>query len=173
MTATFRFPLNVPAEHGPRQTLWQAVFSEHGLRELSLLPVASGPLTAITDRRARNLLKKIAARMAGKRADIGWDELDLSGRAPFHLRVWQALHRIPLGKTVTYAEVAAAAGSPNAFRACGQACGANPILLFIPCHRVVAASGLGGFSGGLDIKRALLRLEGIDWQTRSKKARVV
>ena len=79
---------------------------------------------------------------------------------PFQLRVWRALQDIPYGRTCSYAELAAAVGSPRACRAVGQANGRNPLMIVIPCHRVIAAGGgLGGYSGGLDIKRFLLRLE--------------
>lgn len=88
--------------------------------------------------------------------------LDLSG-GPFQAAAWEAMRAIPLGHVVTYAELAERAGSPRASRASGSACGANPVPLFVPCHRVVAASGgLGGFGGGLEMKRALLRLEGVE-----------
>lgn len=82
---------------------------------------------------------------------------------PFQQRVWQALRLIPLGETRTYGELANALGSSA--RAVGGACRANPIAIVIPCHRVVAASGLGGFSGEVDgewlsLKRWLLTHEG-------------
>jgi methylated-DNA-[protein]-cysteine S-methyltransferase len=68
---------------------------------------------------------------------------------------------IPYGETRTYAEMAALAGSPRAFRAAGSALGANPIPIVVPCHRVLRRGGaLGGYGGGLDVKRELLRLEG-------------
>ena len=71
---------------------------------------------------------------------------------PFQLRVWRALQDIPYGRTCSYAELAAAVGSPRACRAVGQANGRNPLMIVIPCHRVIAAGGgLGGYSGGLDI----------------------
>jgi O-6-methylguanine DNA methyltransferase len=76
--------------------------------------------------------------------------------------VWRALRRIALGQTWSYSQVARAIGNPKAARAVGGACGANPIPVFVPCHRVLAAnSGLGGFSGGLNRKRTLLKREGI------------
>ena len=69
---------------------------------------------------------------------------------------------IPFGETRTYGEVAAAAGSPRAFRAAGRALGANPIPIVVPCHRVLRSGGaLGGYGGGLDVKRELLTLEGV------------
>ena len=78
----------------------------------------------------------------------------------FQRRVWRAMSEIPHGQTETYGALAARAG--GAAQAVGGACGANPIPVLIPCHRVVAARGLGGYSGdgGLDTKIALLRLEG-------------
>ncbi|HRX06315.1 MAG TPA: methylated-DNA--[protein]-cysteine S-methyltransferase [Kiritimatiellia bacterium] len=79
----------------------------------------------------------------------------------FRRKVWRVLQRIPRGKTATYAGVARRAARPAAARAAGGACGANPVPLFIPCHRVTAANGrLGGFSSGLGWKRWLLSAEG-------------
>jgi methylated-DNA-[protein]-cysteine S-methyltransferase len=71
----------------------------------------------------------------------------------------QELCKVPPGATVTYGELAAASGSPGAARAVGNVMATNPVPLFVPCHRVVATQGLGGFSGGLDVKRELLKLE--------------
>jgi len=84
----------------------------------------------------------------------------LSG-TPFQQKVWQAMRGIDHGETKTYRELAQAAGSPNAARAVGNACAANPVAIIVPCHRVLAQNGLGGFGGGLDTKRWLLNLEGI------------
>jgi methylated-DNA-[protein]-cysteine S-methyltransferase len=82
----------------------------------------------------------------------------------FRRRVWDALDDIPYGSTVSYGEVAAAAGkSPSAVRAVAGAIGANPLLIVRPCHRVVGANGsLTGFAAGLDAKRLLLQLETVD-----------
>ncbi len=68
--------------------------------------------------------------------------------------------QIPYGKTVTYGDIARRVGNPRAYRAVGGAVGANPLPLIIPCHRVVAANGLGGFGAGLELKKKLLELEG-------------
>ena len=87
--------------------------------------------------------------------------LDLQG-TPFQLMVWSALREIPLGTVTTYGEIAGQIGRPRASRAVGQACGSNQAVLFVPCHRVVAAHGkLGGFGGGLSLKKALLLHEGV------------
>jgi methylated-DNA-[protein]-cysteine S-methyltransferase len=85
--------------------------------------------------------------------------LDLRG-TEFQRRVWDALLAIPFGKTRTYAEVARAIAEPAAVRAVGAANGANPCAIVVPCHRVVASGGkLGGYGGGLPLKRRLLALE--------------
>ena len=88
--------------------------------------------------------------------------LDLSGGTPFQQNVWRALQKISRGKTRSYGEIARAIGKPKAVRAVGGACGANPIPIFVPCHRVLAADGKpGGFSAGLNWKRKLLAREGV------------
>ncbi len=87
-------------------------------------------------------------------------KLKLDGMTPFQRKVLETISRIPPGETMTYGEVAKAAGRPGAARAVGNVMARNPIPLILPCHRVVAASGLGGFTGGLEIKRKLLQLEG-------------
>ena len=88
--------------------------------------------------------------------------VDLSAAPPFHGKVLWALARIPYGQTVTYGELAARVGRPHGARAVGQAMACNPVPLVVPCHRVVASGGgLGGYRGGLDLKRRLLGLEGV------------
>lgn len=88
------------------------------------------------------------------------DKLDLSGATTFQRQVWQATRLIPCGETRSYAWVANQIGRPRAVRAVGQALGRNPLPVIVPCHRVVASDGkLGGFTGGLEMKRLLLWLE--------------
>lgn len=78
----------------------------------------------------------------------------------FQQKVWRALRAIPYGETRTYGEIAAAVGSPKAARAVGMANHQNPVLIAVPCHRVIGADGsLVGYGSGLDMKEALLRLE--------------
>ncbi|MEO8242623.1 MAG: methylated-DNA--[protein]-cysteine S-methyltransferase [bacterium] len=80
--------------------------------------------------------------------------------APFQIKVWEALLRIPSGHVTTYSEIARAIGHPTAIRAVGSAVGRNPISLFIPCHRALRKSGgLGGYHWGLPVKRAILAWE--------------
>jgi O-6-methylguanine DNA methyltransferase len=83
----------------------------------------------------------------------------LCGGSLFERRVWTAISRIPYGQTKTYGEIAEEVGSPRAYQAVGQACGKNPVPLLIPCHRVVAKNGLGGFIWGQDLKQRLLQKE--------------
>ncbi len=80
----------------------------------------------------------------------------------FGIRVYKELQKIPYGTTISYQELAKRVGNERASRAVGNANGKNPIAIIVPCHRVIAKNGsIGGFSGGVDIKRALLRLEGV------------
>lgn len=103
--------------------------------------------------------KAVIAYLNGLQADLSGVPLDLGG-TPFQRAVWAAARAIPFGRTRTYAEVAAAVGRPRAARAVGQALGANPVPLLVPCHRVLATGGsLGGFTGGVDLKARLLALE--------------
>ena len=126
-------------------------------------PISAGPAPEPT-RRA------LAAYFAGDvRAIEG-----LAWRAagtPFQLSVWRALCAIPAGETISYAELARRVGRPKAVRAVGQANGANPVALVAPCHRVIASGlGLGGYGGGLDRKRWLLRHEGANWREAAEGA---
>ena len=87
--------------------------------------------------------------------------LELDG-TDFQRRVWLTLAEIPYGETVSYAELAMMVGRPNAYRAVGQANGANPVPIVLPCHRVLASGGgIGGYGGGLPMKRQLLEMEGV------------
>jgi methylated-DNA-[protein]-cysteine S-methyltransferase len=89
--------------------------------------------------------------------------LDLSAGTAFQQCVWRAMLKIQPGWTRSYGEIARAIGKPRAVRAVGGACGANPIPVLVPCHRVLAANGkIGGFSSGLDWKRTLLAHEGVE-----------
>ena len=93
-----------------------------------------------------------------KRSEI---TLSMTG-TEFQQSVWKELLQVPAGQTVSYSTLAQRLNRPGASRAVGSACGANPVLLLVPCHRVLAGNGkLGGFNGGLPIKRLLLQAEGI------------
>lgn len=127
----------------------------------TLLPAEATP--------APHLLPELAERLeryfTGEPVDFS--DVPLSKGPPFHRACWAAARRIPRGEHITYAQLAAAAGSPRAIRAAGQAMRRNPQPVFTPCHRVVASDGsLGGFAGdtrsdhpGLGTKRLLIALE--------------
>ena len=88
------------------------------------------------------------------------DELDLSGATPFQRKVWEITRLIPYGKTRSYIWVAEQIKQPGAAQAVGQALSRNPLPIIVPCHRVVASDGsLGGFGGGVEMKRYLISLE--------------
>jgi methylated-DNA-[protein]-cysteine S-methyltransferase len=93
---------------------------------------------------------------------IGFDlPLDLKGTS-FQYSVWKALLEIPHGQTVSYSHIADSSGNPRAVRAVGAAVGANPVLIVVPCHRVIGKNGsLTGYRGGMETKARLLKLEGV------------
>lgn len=105
--------------------------------------------------------RELGEYFAGRRRDFEL-EIDWQLTAGFIQKVLRETARIPFGETRSYAEMATSAGSPRAFRAAGSALGANPIPIVVPCHRVLrSGGGLGGYGGGLDVKRTLLQLEGV------------
>ena len=104
------------------------------------------------------LKRALAGQLAGE-----LPPLDDSGGTGFQRSVWHAMRKIPSGQAQSYGEIAQAIGKPKAVRAVGGACGANPIPVLVPCHRVLAANKkIGGFSGGLDWKQKLLAREGVN-----------
>lgn len=107
-------------------------------------------------------VRRLMAHLAGHPQDLGVIPLDLSGLTPFQRRVAEVLRATKPGQTISYGEVALLCGRPGAARAVGQAVKANPILILVPCHRVVAAHGPGGWSafGSPERKARLLELEG-------------
>jgi methylated-DNA-[protein]-cysteine S-methyltransferase len=106
------------------------------------------------------LADRIARFFGGERADFLDVELDLEGATAFERSVTEALRRVPAGETVTYGELAALAGHPNAQRAAGTFCARNRFPIIVPCHRVVAADSIGSYGSlGAEYKRRLLELE--------------
>jgi methylated-DNA-[protein]-cysteine S-methyltransferase len=107
------------------------------------------------------LLERLERYFSGEPVTFDDVALDLSWASPFQLAVAETLRTIPYGETVTYGELAALAGHPNAQRAAGTFCAGNRFPLFVPCHRVVAADGLGSYGSlGVEYKCRLLELEG-------------
>jgi O-6-methylguanine DNA methyltransferase len=105
--------------------------------------------------------RAVQAIIAG-RPPTEFPPLDVTRGTEFQQSVWRALQKISLGQTRSYGEIATMIGKPKSVRAVGGACGANPIPLLIPCHRVLAANQkIGGFSGGLHWKKMLLTREGV------------
>jgi len=117
---------------------------------------ARGPARKPESTLAKDLLRY----GSGEPVDFDRYEVDLSGFSEFERKVYKAARKIPAGQVRTYGEIAKAIGKPRAARAVGNALGKNPAGIVIPCHRVVASNGLGGFTGGIEWKEMLLRHEG-------------
>ena len=111
-------------------------------------------------RRFQDLTERFRIYFAGHKASFP-DKLDLSASTAFQREVWKIARLIPYGETRSYGWIARQMKKPGAARAVGQALGKNPLPIIVPCHRVLANDGkLGGFSGGIEMKRHLLHLEG-------------
>ena len=107
----------------------------------------------------KDLMARLKLYFEGHKVDFG-DRLDLSKATPFQGKVWRLTRLIPYGETRSYAWVARELGQPEAVRAVGQALAGNRLPIIIPCHRLLTVNGrLGGYSGGLEMKRKLLNLE--------------
>ncbi|MSU56998.1 MAG: methylated-DNA--[protein]-cysteine S-methyltransferase [Pedosphaera sp.] len=156
--------LNIPTADGE----FTAGYSANGLASLNFpvkrngkaAPVGKAPPPQI--RRWHRLTAAAVKQMLAGRAVKKLPPLDLSGGTDFQRAVWAAMRKIRCGRTRSYGEIARDIGNPKAVRAVGGACGANPIPVLVPCHRVLAANQkIGGFSSGLDWKRTLLSREGV------------
>ena len=137
--------------------LLEIVADQRKLRELRLVQEKSEGLPNPITHGAVEQLREYFAK---KREDFSL--MAIPSGTPFQHQVWDAMSQIPYGKVVTYGQLAAAIGQPTACRAVANAVRENPLLILQPCHRVVAADGLGGFSAGLPAKRKLLELEGVE-----------
>ncbi len=128
--------------------------------EFDLRAQSRGPLQLGASARLEAARGHLLDYLAGRRDTFDMP-LDLSQGTSFQRKVWRALQRVPYGKLRSYRWIAARVGGPHYARAVGNAVGANPLPIVIPCHRIVAHdASLGGFSGGLSMKRKLLSLEG-------------
>lgn len=148
--------------HGPRR------WSQTTPMGVVTVTATDGGITGLAfgpggrDTADRELAELVDGYFAGDIAALDALPVDLAGRTPFSRAVLEALRAVPPGATTTYRELAVLVGRPGASRAVGQAVGANPIPVVVPCHRVLATDGtLGGYSGGLDRKRWLLAHEGV------------
>ena len=137
-------------------------FTKRGLARLQF-PKAKPEPIADTIEPSKNWLSQTTGAlktMLSGRAPKNLPPLDLSAGTTFQQQTWRSLLRIPTGRTCGYGELARAIHRPKAARAIGRACGANPIPVLIPCHRVIGTNGsLIGFSGGMDWKVKLLEIE--------------
>ncbi len=154
----------------PIGEIWIAT-TEKGLAVLSMNP-SNGAEEVVEQLKKRGLDRDAGDRSVADQATAELQEyfagerrnfdvpVDLRGMPDFTSSVLGQLQTISFGKTMTYGEMAKRVGNPKASRAVGQANGRNPVAIVVPCHRIVAGNGLGGFGGGLDVKRWLLRHEG-------------
>ena len=128
--------------------------------ESDLRKMGEGPFESGTSARLDSASRQLVDYLAGVR-DTFEMPLDSSQGTPFQRRVWRELQRIPYGTLRSYQWIAARVGGRHYARAVGSAVGANPLPIVIPCHRIIGNdASLGGFSGGLPMKRKLLTLEG-------------
>jgi methylated-DNA-[protein]-cysteine S-methyltransferase len=110
-----------------------------------------------------DVVARVRAFLEGDDVELSDVPLDLEHLSDFQRTVTIALRHVPRGEVVTYGELAALAGRPRAGRAAGSVCARNPFMFLVPCHRVVAADGIGGYgSAGVGVKRRLLALEGVE-----------
>ncbi|MFQ6003392.1 MAG: methylated-DNA--[protein]-cysteine S-methyltransferase [Candidatus Zixiibacteriota bacterium] len=129
-------------------------------RFLSALKKDENIILIKDNKKFSNLRNDMKAYFSGKEVQFK-EKFDLKGGTDFQKKVWKAMQKIPFGQTRSYGWLAKKVGGKNKARAVGTACGSNPIPILIPCHRVIREDGgLGGYGGGLNIKKKLLKIEG-------------
>jgi methylated-DNA-[protein]-cysteine S-methyltransferase len=138
---------------------WTVEGDNDGLTKIYLPDERVRATTTSVSPLVKRAAKQLEQYFAGSRRQFDVD-LHIAG-TDFQVDVWLALAAIPFGTVATYQDIAREVGVPNGYRAVGNANAKNPFPIVVPCHRVVAKSGLGGYAGGLDVKRALLMLEGV------------
>ncbi len=155
MTTTFTMPLDTP--------VGRLVLESDGDVLIGIWLPTQGRKARSTGADAPPVLKETATQLeeyfARERTEFDVP-MELDG-TPFQKEVWAELSRIPYAETISYGELALRVGRPKGPRAVGQANGKNPIPIIVPCHRVLASNGIGGYGGGLPMKRTLLAVEGI------------
>jgi len=130
-------------------------------KALEEIAVRVSPRLLETPARLDQARRELDLYFEGKLTEFGLP-LDWRLSSGFRRRAQQAIARIPYGRTRSYTEIARSAGNERAIRAAGTACGSNPLPIVVPCHRVLRTGGsLGGYGGGLPMKKALLQLEGV------------
>lgn len=133
--------------------------TENGLSSLERIEISSNQLSGTSDSLLlKETEKQLRAYFDGRLQAFDLP-LDLSRGTEFQQIVWQQLQKIPYAEVITYKELAEQIGKSKAYRAVGTANGANPLAIIVPCHRVVASTGLGGYAYGLQMKEDLLSLE--------------
>jgi methylated-DNA-[protein]-cysteine S-methyltransferase len=136
-----------------------SIVLEGGVVQQVVLEPRSGPNNPKSAEPAVQALERY---LQGENVDLSTFPVDLENRSVFERAVLEYTRQIPRGSVVTYSELAAKLGNPRAARAVGNALRRNPVPLFVPCHRVVGVADLGGYAWGLETKRKLLQLEGVD-----------
>ncbi|MEI7654913.1 MAG: methylated-DNA--[protein]-cysteine S-methyltransferase [Actinomycetota bacterium] len=140
---------------------WTVEGDDHGIAKIYSPHEAPSSGSAASVSRVREASRQLAEYFRGRRTDF--DIVFHQRGTDFHKDVWSAIAKIPFGEVRSYGDLAIEIGRPQAYRAVGSACNRNPWPVVIPCHRVVAASSMGGYGGGLAVKRFLLELEGFAW----------
>jgi methylated-DNA-[protein]-cysteine S-methyltransferase len=169
----------VPSAFGTLRIVWRETSEGAKVRRL-LLPGERIPaeevmrttyvgIRPLSNPEIGELAERIQGFLKGKAVDFHLDLIDLGQCSEFQRRVLLADHKVPRGWVSTYGRIARSLGMPGAARAVGTALSRNPVPIIIPCHRAIRSNGeLGGFRGGLNMKRALLELEGVEFSTTGK-----
>ena len=146
----------------PHTTAFHTTAAPHGGEATPPTGTVPAQLAPGCDAFVSDLRRRVHHLLGGGRDDLLDVPLDVSWCTPFQRDLLDALRAVPAGEVVTYGELAALAGRPGAARAAGTFCARNRFWLFVPCHRVVAHDGIGGYGdAGVELKRRLLELEGV------------
>ncbi len=147
----------VPSARGP----WTVEGSELGVTRIYMPHETPARSSNVRSDCVAHAARQLEEYFEGSRTAFEID-FAVTRATPFQRDVWRALQSLPYGSVATYADVAQLVGRPRAARAVGNANHANPWPVIVPCHRVVARTGLGGYGGGEGVKRFLLALEGVE-----------
>jgi methylated-DNA-[protein]-cysteine S-methyltransferase len=163
----------IPSRFGPLLLAWRETESGPRVLSVHLAPLRTGPEQVGGDIDPHpvidDLCERISRYLDGEVVQLPIAYLDASCCSEFQWRVLMVERTIPRGRVCSYSRLAALAGNPRAARAVGSALARNPFPIIIPCHRTVRSDGtLGGFGGGLPMKRALLEMEGVSFDRRDR-----